>query len=346
MSYPATDHREIEQAFAWLNQYWNRPTQPIYYSPETLDEALSILESHGKEAKIFAGGIDVLGLMKNKVLSPRALVNIKNIPGLNSIREEANGIEIGALTTIYDLEVSPLIGKKVPLLLESAQSIGSPQIRNMGTLGGNLCQEVRCWYYRRSPHTGISYTCRRKEEGRGCYAVNGENENHAIFGESECYAVSPSDAATGLLALEAEIRTASGSGGRVISIGNLYTSLGNILEPDEIITHIAIPQTKPDTRQRFLKFRPREAIDFATVSVASVVTKVQGKIRNAKIVLGGVSPVPYEAVRAREILLGESLTESLAEKAAGAVVEDAMPLSKNGYKVPLVKALVKRSLLE
>jgi len=346
LSYPTTDQREIDQALAWLNRYWNKPVEPVYYSPDTIEEALSILESHGKEAKILAGGIDLLGLMKNKVLSPRALVNIKNIEGLNSIDEKETSIEIGALTTIHDIEASPLIREKLPLLLELTRSIGSPQIRNMATLGGNLCQEVRCWYYRRSPHTGISYLCRRKEEGRGCYAVSGENENHAIFGETECYAVSPSDAATGLVALNAEIRTANRDGGRTMAIGNFHTSLGNILEPDEIITHISIPQPKPDTAQRFLKFRPREAIDFATVSVASVITNVRGRIGDAKIVLGGVSPAPYEAVRAREVLLGKVLTEDLVEKAAGAVAADAMPLSKNGYKVRLVKALIKRSLLE
>jgi xanthine dehydrogenase YagS FAD-binding subunit len=346
VSYPATDQREIEQAFAWLNKYWNKPTQPIYYSPETLEEALSLLEGHEGEAKILAGGTDLLGLMKNKVLSPKVLVNIKDIQGLNSIREESSGIEIGALATISDIESSPLIREKIPLLFEVAQSIGSPQIRNMGTIGGNLCQEVRCWYYRRSPQTGISFTCRRKEEGRGCYAVNGENENHAIFGENDCYAVSPSDGATGLLTLDAEIRTAGRSGGRVIGIRDFYTSLGHRLEPGEIITSLFMPRTRPGTRQRFLKFRVREAIDFATVSVSSVITMTGDKVQHAKIVLGGVSPVPHEAVRAQEMLLGEPLTEGLAEKVAEAAVANAMPLKKNGYKVPLVKALVKRSLLE
>jgi xanthine dehydrogenase YagS FAD-binding subunit len=179
-----------------------------------------------------------------------------------------------------------------------------------------------------------------------CYAVGGENENHAVFGESDCYAVSPSDAATGLAALNAEIRTAGSGGGRTIAMENFHISLGNILEPDEIITHISIPHPKTDSIQRFLKFRPREAIDFATVSLASVITRVRGRIADVKMVLGGVSPAPYEAVRAREILLGEVLTEELAEMAAAAVAADAMPLSKNGYKVPLVKALIKRSLLD
>jgi xanthine dehydrogenase YagS FAD-binding subunit len=341
-----TDTREINEALKWLNQYWNKPVEPIYYSPQTLEEAISILESYGKDAKIIAGGIDLLGLMKVKVLSPGVLVNIKSIPGLDTIRENGERLEIGALAAIDEIASSLLIRENYPLLFDITRSIASPQIRNMGTIGGNLCQEVRCWYYRRSPETGVSYQCRRKEGGRICYAVNGENENHAIFGESECVAVASSDMASGLYALDAEIRTASGRGQGVIPIHSFYTSLGNTLREDEIITGISIPKTKSKTRQRFLKFRPREAIDFSTVSVSSVVALEGDTIRDVKIVLGGVSPVPYEALKAEEMLRGKPLTENLAEKAAAAAVADAMPLRKNGYKVPIVKTLVKRSLLE
>jgi xanthine dehydrogenase YagS FAD-binding subunit len=346
LPYSLTDHKEIEEALSWLNRYWNKPAQPAYYDAKTTEEAVSLLGGYNGEGKIIAGGIDLLGLMKNEVLSPAVLVNIKNIRSLNAIKENSEGLEIGALTRIHEIERSSILRESYPLLCEIAQSIGSPQIRNMATIGGNLCQEVRCWYYRRSPKTGISFICRRKKEGNPCYAMNGENENHAILGESECLAVCPSDMATGLVALDARINTMSTQGEREISIGCFYTPLGHILKPDEIITRVSVPKVKPQTKQRFLKVRPRKAIDFSTVSVSSVITSMNNVIRDAKIVVGGVSPLPYEAVAAEEILIGESITESVAEKAAGAAVRDAMPLRKNGFKVPLVKALVKRSVLE
>ena len=345
MSLHLNDAREIEEAFLWLNKYWNKPTEPILYDATSMEEALSLLDEYKAEAKIMAGGVDLIGLMKNKVISPMALVNIKAIPLLNHISESSDGLEIGALTLIRDIERSALIRGGFPLLAETAQSIGSPQIRNMATMGGNLCQEVRCWYYRRSPLTGISYDCRRKKEDGVCYAVNGENENHAIFGEGECFAVNPSDMATALLSLGAKIRVVSPEGGRTIPIEEFYSNLGNVLESNEIITGIQVPKGKGDTRQRYLKFRIRKAIDFPMVSVAVAVTLDGNVVSHIKIALGGVSSIPYQAVKAEKFLKGESLTETAAEEAAEASVSDALPLSKNGHKVPIAKTLVKRALL-
>lgn len=346
MEYSLRDQKEIEKAFLWLNKYWNKPSQPLYYHARTLDEAVSLLEGYGEEAKIIAGGIDLVGLMKSNVISLRVLVNIKDIQSMRGIHEKMGGVDIGALTVLQDIEQSALIKRNYPLLSEVAQSVGSPQIRNMATIGGNLCQEVRCWYYRRSPLTGISFTCRRKKEGSVCYAINGENENHAIFGEGECFAVCPSDMATGLLALDGEINTVSTRGRRNIPINKFYTSLGHILEPDEIITHIHLPKAEPIMKHRYQKFRLRKAIDFSIVSVCSVITLDNSIVQDAKIVVGGVSSMPYEAIKAEEILMGESLTENLAKKAAEASVSEAMPLSKNGFKILLIKKLVERSLLE
>jgi xanthine dehydrogenase YagS FAD-binding subunit len=340
------DHKEIEEALSWLNRYWNRPAATAYYDAKTVEEAVSLLEGYSGKAKIIAGGIDLLGLIKNEVLSPAVLVNIKNIPSMNTITENSEAIEIGALVKIHDIERSPIIKEIYPLLYEVARSIGSPQIRNMATIGGNLCQEVRCWYYRRSPRTGISFICRRKKKGSPCFAMNGEDENHAIFGENECLAVSASDIATGLFALDAKINTTSTKGKRTIPIRSFYTPLGHVLEPDEIITSVSIPKVKPQTKQRFLKLRPRKAIDFSTVSASLVMTAVNDVIKNARIVVGGVSPMPFETIAAEQILIGESIKESVAEKAAEAAIKDAIPLTKNGYKVPMVKALVKRSILE
>jgi xanthine dehydrogenase YagS FAD-binding subunit len=346
LQYSLAEYKEIEEAYLWLNRYWNKPARPVYYDAKTVEEAVSILEGYGGEARILAGGIDLVGLMKNEVSAPAVLVNIKNIPSLSVIRENSEGIEIGALTVVGDIEKSALIKDRYSLLWEAARSVGSPQIRNMATLGGNLCQEVRCWYYRRSPRTGISFTCRRKKEGHPCYAVGGENENHAIFGENECFAVCPSDMAVGLSALNARIDTISPRGERSIPIGHFYTSLGHILEPDEMMTRVTIPRIQPNIKQRFLKFRTRKTIDFSIVSVSTAIRLENHVVQDVKIVMGGVAPVPCEAVKAKEVLMGEPLTEDLAEKAAEAAVRNAMPLSKNGYKVPVVKALIKRSILE
>jgi len=340
------DAEEIEKALLWLTKYWDRPVHPEYYDVRTIDEAVSLLDEYGEGAKIMAGGIDLVGLMKNKVLMPRALINIKNMPRMKYVAENDDGIAIGALTLINDIERSVLLKSKSPILFEAARSIASPQIRNMATIAGNLCQDVRCWYYRRSPITGISFPCRRKRENGICYAVNGENQYHAIIGGTKCFAVCPSDMATALLALDAKINTVDASGGRVIPIDKFYIAFGNVLEPNEVITAIQVPKVKSGVKQRFLKFRLRKAIDFATASVAAVVTLDNNFVSDARIVLGGVSPEPYRAAKAEEVLIGRPLTESTVQEAAVLSISEATPLSKNGYKVPIIKALVKRALLE
>jgi xanthine dehydrogenase YagS FAD-binding subunit len=340
-----TDAREIEEALSWLSTYWNRPNRPIYHEAASFDEALSLLEEYKGEARILAGGIDLIGLMKNKIVLPRALINIKTIRHLDDIAETSEGLHIRALTVVRDIERSPLIASQYPLLAETAQSLGSPQIRNMATVAGNLCQEVRCWYYRRSPVTGIAYHCRRKGQDGACYAVNGENENHAILGGDECFAICPSDMATALLSLDARIETVSSKGKRIIPMRGFYTNLGNLLEFNEIITGIQIPKAVRHTRQRYLKFRTRKAIDFPIVSVAVAMALEGGVVSHVRITLGGVAPIPYQAVKAEKALMGERFTEAVAEEAAEASTNDAVPLSKNGYKIPIVKALVRRALL-
>ncbi len=340
------DAEEIKETLLWLSKYWDRPVHPEYYDARTIDEAVSLLDEYREEAKIIAGGIDLVSLMKNKVLIPGALINIKNIPHMKYVSENANGIAIGALTVINDIERSALLKSKYPILFEAARSIASPQIRNMATIAGNLCQDVRCWYYRRPPITGVSFPCRRKKENGICYAVNGENQYHAIIGGTKCFAVCPSDMATVLLALDAKVNTVNTRGGRVIPIDKFYTAFGNILETNEIVTAIQVPKVKSGVKQRFLKFRLRKAIDFAIASVAVVITLDNNIVSDARIILGGVSPMPYRAVKAEGILIGDPITESLAAKAAEASISDAMPLSKNGYKIPIIKTLVKRALLE
>ena len=346
MFHTLIEEKEIQKAFLWLTKFWEKPIHPDYYNARTIDEAVSLLDRYGEEAKIISGGTDVISLMKNRVLSPSVLVNIKPIKKMKNIVVNPSGIAIGALTLINDIERSALIKSKYPILFEAARFIGSPQIRNMATIGGNLCQEVRCWYYRRSPVTGISFNCCRKSKDGICHAINGENQYHAIIGIGECYAVCPSDMATVLLALDAKINTVAPEGSRVISVDEFYTASGNVLDPNEVITAIQVPKVGSRVKQRFLRFRIRKAIDFAIVSVAAVIGLNNNVVGDAKLVLGGVSPKPYRATKAEDILRGERITESVAAKAAKEAVGDARPLSKNGYKVPIIEALVKRALLE
>ena len=315
-----------------------------HFSAKTVDEAVSLLGKYREEAKIIAGGVDVIGLLKNRVISPKALVNIKTITDLAYIKEDAEGLKIGALATIKNIETSTIIGSQYGILADAAHSVAAPQIRNMGTIAGNLCQDVRCWYYRRSPVTGISFFCRRKG-GRLCYAAVGQNAYHAIIGGKRCHAVSPSDMAPALIALNAKVRVARASGERTIPLEEFYTVTGNVLKPDELILGIQVPIPKIGARQRYLKFRHRKAIDFAISSVAAVIATEAGIVTDVKIVLGGVAPSPYRAVRAEEVLKGKTITESVAETSAKIALEEAKPLSMNAYKVPITEALVRRAIV-
>ena len=346
MTHRLIDIKEIDKALLWLSKYWDKPIHPEYHNAKTIDEAVSLLNEYGERAKIIAGGTDIIGLMKNRMLLPEALINIKTIPDMRYIVQNSRGVAVGALTLINDIERSVLIRNIYPALSEVACSIASPQIRNMATIGGNLCQDVRCWYYRRSSSTGISFPCWRKRKNGICYAYNGENQYHAIIGRGKCFAVCPSDMATALLALGAEINTVDVSGGRTIPIDKLYTNEGNVLKHNEVITGIQIPEIEANAKQRYLKFRLRKTIDFAIVSVAVVMTMHNNAVSKAKIVLGGVSQAPYEAVEAEALLQGEPLTDKLAEEVATASVSNAIPLSKNSYKSQVIKTLVKRGLLE
>ena len=336
---------EISKAFQWLSKYWDKPVHPEYHSVTILDDAVSLLDKYGDEAEILAGGTDLISLMKKRIRSPGVLVNIKPVEKIRHITSNPSGITIGAMSLIRDLERSPLVRRQYPILLEAARSIASPHLRNMGSVAGNLCQETRCWYYRRPWDTGISFNCRRKTEKGMCYAIKGENQYHGIFDHSYCVGVCPSDLATVMSALEANVRTIDSGGGRSIPIDEFYTSLGNTLKHGEIITNVEIPEVPFESKQRFLKFRLRETIDFAIASVAVVIKMDGSTINDAKIVLGGVSPKPYHAVKAEQVLIGEKLTEELAKEAAKASTADARPLHKNSYKLPIVEALVKRAVM-
>jgi len=333
----------IEEVVSLLNKYWVEPKRLQYFKARTIDEAVFLLDEH-KEAKIIAGGVDLTRLMRSEVVAPKVLVNIETIPDLAYITEDAEGLKIGTLTTINDIDTSAIIKDKYNLLTQAAHSVAAPQLRNMITIGGNLCQSVRCWYYTRSPITGRSFFCYRKG-GTHCYAVAGDNRYHAIIGANECHAAFSSDMAPALLALEAKVKIASPSEERVIPLEEFYAPLGNILKPNELITELQVPTPKPGTKQRYLKFRLRKAIDPAITSVAAAITTEAGKVSNARIALGAVAPMPCRSTEAEEVLKGEMLTERAAELAAKAALSKAVPMSMNAYKVTITEALVRRAIL-
>jgi xanthine dehydrogenase YagS FAD-binding subunit len=335
--------RVIDEAVSLLNKHWVEPKHLEYFKARTIDEAVFLLDEY-KEAKIIAGGVDLSRLMRSEVVAPKVLVNIGTIPDLAYIREDAEGLKIGSLATINDLEISAIIRGEYSLLAEAAHSVSSPQIRNMATIGGNLCQAVNCWYYRLSPVTGKTFFCYRKG-GTSCYAATGDNRYHAIISGDRCHAVCQSDMAPALLALDAKVKIASPSEEKIIPLEEFYTPLGNILKPNELITELQVPALRHDTKQRYLKFRLRNAIDPAISSVAAAITTEYGRVSQARIVLGGVAPTPYRSIEAEDALTGRVITEGVAETAAKAAVSKAIPLSMNAYKLPITKALVKRAIV-
>jgi xanthine dehydrogenase YagS FAD-binding subunit len=311
----------------------------------TVDETIQLLVKYKDKAKLNAGGSDLLGVLKDRILPdyPEVIINIKTIHGLNNIEENDEGVAIGALTTLTDILESPLIEKNFPLLKEAAITVASPQIRNVATIGGNLCQDTRCWYYRYPDEIGGMIHCFRKG-GKTCPAVPGENQYHAIMGAKKCFAVCPSDTAVALTALGATLIIAGARGTRTLPVEEFYTNLGNVLNLDEMIKTIHIPKAAPVARQTFLKFTIRKPIDFAVVSAASVISLDEGICTDARIVLGAVAPTIVRALEAEEFLKGRELSEETAAEAASLALAGAKPLSKNTYKLEIAKTLVKRTV--
>ncbi|MGZ3591852.1 MAG: FAD binding domain-containing protein, partial [Thermodesulfobacteriota bacterium] len=245
---------------------------------------------------------------------------------------------------LSEIANSSVIKEKYKVLAQSADAVGSPQIRNVATLAGNLCQDVRCWYYRYPHHIGGRMICLRKGSGR-CLALSGDNRYHAILEGKRCFAVCPSDTAVALTALDAKIRIAGMRKSRIVPVRNFFTTLGNVLKPGEMITEIQVPRSSGKTKQTFLKSTLRKPIDFAIVSVASVLYLEDGICAEANIAIGAVAPVPIQAERAEQIIKGRAITPETAAKAAEAAVAGARPLSMNAYKVEMTKTLVKRAIL-
>lgn len=321
-----------------------------HFDAKTVEEAITVLSDY-ENATIVAGGQDILTLLKDRIQGPQlklpdVVVNIKNIPELRGVREVANGLEIGALTTLSEVEGHPVVQEQHAVLAEAAGQVGTPQIRNAGTLGGNLCQRPRCWYFRR-PLFDKCY----KRGGDFCYSVTGENAYHCILAGELCYIVHPSDTAPALMALNASARIAGPDGERTVPLDEFFIGpredvlRENVLQPNELLTHVQVPASAANTRGTFVKVKERRVLDFALVSLAAVVSGQNGTIDKAGLVLGGVAPVPYRATEAEEVLEGDTLNEAVAQRAGEAAVAGARPMSQNAYKVDIVKGLVRQTLL-
>jgi xanthine dehydrogenase YagS FAD-binding subunit len=316
-----------------------------HFTAETINAGTTLLERYEGRAAINAGGTDLLGILKDRILpeSPEAVIDIKKIPGLDQIRETADGLRIGALARLSDVAASPLVTEKYTSLALAACSVATPVIRSMATLGGNLCQAVRCWYYRYPHEVGGRILCHRKG-GKSCPAETGDNRYHAILGAGKCLAVCPSDTATALAALGADIRIAGPRGVRTVPVERFFTSLGIDLDSGEMVTEIRIPAPPPESKQAFIKIAVRKPVDFAIVSAASVIAVRDGLVTDTRISLGAVAPAPVRAAAAEQALIGKPLSPGTIQATADAAVSDAKPLARNAYKVELAKAAVRKVL--
>ncbi len=317
-----------------------------HVNARTVHEACALLSKYKGKAVLHAGGTDLLSILKAENLFdyPEAVINIKTIRGLDYIKEDSKALRIGALAKLSDLVKSPVLNERYTVLAEAAHAVATPQVRNVATLGGNLCQDVRCWYYRYPRHIGGPIACLRKAKGR-CLAVSGDNRYHAIMEAKKCFAVCPSDMAVALAALNGQVRITGPRGERSIAVTDFFSSMANALERSEMVTEIEVPRLSGPMKQAFLKFTLRKPVDFAIVSVASVMTVKQGICGDARVALGAVAPGPVRAKKAERFLIGRSIDNDRAAEAAEQAVSGARPLSKNAYKVEITKALVKRAIL-
>ena len=299
----------------------------------------------GRAASFVGGGSDLLGLVKERILTPDVLVNLKTIKGLDQVRPAGNGVNIGGLITLDTLSRNDVIRRQYTVLAEAAETVATPQIRNVGTLAGNVCQRPWCWYFRNG------FPC-YKNGGNTCFSFGGENQFHAIFGGGPSYIVHPSDTAVALLALDAKFRVVSPSGERTLGAAEFFAlpqqnpARENVLANDEALAEVLISAPRAGTRSTYHKIMDREAWTHAVVSAAIVLEMDRQVCRSARVVLGGVAPIPWRLPKVEQMLAGQRIDETLAAQAAEAALEGAKPLAKNAYKIPLTKGVVRRTLLD
>lgn len=315
-----------------------------YIRPAVLEEAVTHL-SKG-DATVHAGGTDLLGCLRERIIQSGTVVSISAVDALRGIRKTGDGgLHIGALTTITELVDSEMIASMYPGLSQAAAEVASPQLRNQGTIGGNLCQKPRCWYYRGDFH------CRRKG-GDTCYALKGENQFHAIFGHDfSCAITHPSDIAPVLVALNGQVGVRGPKGKRTLAVEKLHVSpkqdvmRETVLEQGEILTHIRIPPLPRGAYTSYRKVRARRSWDFALAGAALVlVPEEEGRIKKAAVVLSGAAPVPWRSRAAEKVLKGKELSEATIAEAARAAIQGAEPLSDNGYKTAMFQGMLEEEL--
>jgi xanthine dehydrogenase YagS FAD-binding subunit len=315
---------------------------------KSVQQAVSLLHKFHQEKKpaiVVGGGSEALQLMKDHVLEPDFVVNLKSIPGLDAIKEERGAFRIGALTKLVDIEEHPAIREKLLILSDAAADAASPQIRNAGTIGGNLCQRPFCWYFRSS-----NFTCLRKG-GQMCYTVTGDGRFHAILGGGPSYIVHPSDTAPALVALGAQIKIVGPAGEKTIPLEKFFVLPAidyrreNILNPGEIVTEVIVPVPRSGSKGFHHKVRERLAWDHAIVAVDTIVESSAGTVRSARVVMGGVAPIPWRAAKAEEFLRGKKLDDAVAKQAGEIALQGAKPLKDNVYKIKMAQDLIQRGLL-
>ena len=315
------------------------------FQPASIDDAVRLIDKYRDDYWVLAGGLDSMDWLKDRLRRPRYVIDLTQINELVGIKDTGGGLEIGAMTPLTQVVHHPVVRDKFGLLAEAAELVASPQIRNQGTIGGNVSQDTRCWYYRGG------WTCYRAG-GNICYAdtPTAINREHAILDADRCVAVSPSDTAPALVALDAQMVIRSSRGERVVAAEQYFVGPGiditrmTTLQPGELLTSIRIPATWAGAQFYFEKVRDRQVWDFPLVNVASAIKFSNGKVEAARIVVGAVAATPKRLANVEAAIVGKARDEATADMAGRMAVEGAVTLRYNGYKVPLMRNLVKRAI--
>ena len=321
---------------------------PVFelFQPTTVDDTLALLETYKKDAWVLAGGLDTFDWLKDRNKRRKVVVDLSGVEELRGVKTTADGgIEIGASTTLTNLVKHPLVKEKYPILTQAAELVASPQIRNQGTVGGNVSQDTRCWYYR------SGWSCYRAG-GNICYAdtPSAINREHAIFDANRCVAVNPSDTAPALIALDAKMVIRSSDGERVVDAENYFIGPSiditrmTVLRPGELLTTIRVPATWAGAEFYFEKVRERQVWDFPLVNIAAILKVANGTIQGSRIVVNAVAARPMRLTSVEDAVAGKPRNEETATMAGELAVQGARPLAHNGYKIPLMRNLVKRAI--
>jgi xanthine dehydrogenase YagS FAD-binding subunit len=315
------------------------------FQPTSVDDALALQGRYGAKAWVLAGGLDSFDWFKDRIKRPEVVIDLSQIKELRGVRESGDGLEIGAMTTLTDLVRHPMIREKFIILPNAAEAAASPQIRNQGTIGGNVSQDARCWYYRGG------WPCYRAG-GNICYAdtPTGLNREHAILDANRCVAVNPSDTAPALIAIDAKFVVRTPKGERVVDAENYFIGPAiditrmTILKPGDLLTSIRIPSTWAGSQFYFEKARDRAVWDFALVNVAAAIVESGGAIQKIRLAVNGVAAHPVRLTAVEAAVVGKPRNEQTAEMAGQLAIQGAEPLQYNGFKVPLLRNLVKRAI--